>query len=234
MDRVRLNFSFSDLKISISHIGKLIDYDKGAHSEQVAEMIGEVLQEAEDICDIKAEYAIWSELSLPEGNSTIRIGGIEFGIGKIVSGQLRRSESAAVFVCTAGREIGERAKTLMQEKDFLKGYIFDIAGSEIVEAAADLMQEHLKKSIIERNMRITNRFSPGYCGWNVTEQHNLFRLIPENYCGITLNESALMQPLKSVSGLIGIGANVKFMPYTCNFCDLKDCIYRKHKESGEK
>jgi len=230
MERVRLNFSFSDLKISIPQIGKLIDYDKGENTELISEMIGEVLLEAESICDIKAEYAIWPGLKLTDGNAVMQINGIDFGIGKIVRGQLRRSESAAIFLCTAG-PVGERAKTLIHEKDYLKGYIFDIAGSEIVEAAADLMQEHLKKEMAASGKSITNRFSPGYCGWHVSEQHKLFTLIPENYCGIKLNDSALMQPVKSVSGVIGIGSDVKFMPYTCKFCDMKDCIFRKHKEA---
>jgi hypothetical protein len=229
MERVRLNFGFSDLNISIHQIGKLIDYDKGENTELISEMIGEVLKEAESVCDIKAEYALWPELKLPEVDAVMQINGIEFGIGKIVRGQLRRSESAAIFLCTAG-QVGERAKILIHEKDFLKGYIFDIAGSEIVEAATDLMQEHLRNKMAASGMAITNRFSPGYCGWHVSEQHKLFSLIPDNYCGIKLNDSALMEPVKSVSGVIGIGAGVKFKPYTCNFCDMKDCIYRKHKE----
>jgi hypothetical protein len=231
MERVRLNFSFSDLKISIPQIGKLIDYDKGENIELISEMISEVLREAEPICDIKAEYAVWPGLKLPEGNTVMQINGIDFSIGKIVRSQLRRSESAAIFLCTAGPEIGERAKILINEKDFLKGYIFDIAGSEIVEAAADLMQEHLKKEMAAAGNLITNRFSPGYCGWHVSEQHKLFSLIPENFCGIKLNDSALMQPIKSVSGVIGIGADVKFRPYICDLCDYKNCIYRKFKET---
>jgi len=36
-----------------------------------------------------------------------------------------------------------------------------------------------------------------------------------------------MDPEKSVSGIIGIGENVRFNPYTCGMCDMKDCIYRK-------
>ncbi|MCK7538940.1 MAG: hypothetical protein MZV63_52410 [Marinilabiliales bacterium] len=47
---------------------------------------------------------------------------------------------------------------------------------------------------------ITNRFSPGYCGWDVAEQHKLFSFFKDNFCGITLTESALMNPVKSVSG----------------------------------
>jgi hypothetical protein len=39
-----------------------------------------------------------------------------------------------------------------------------------------------------------------------------------------------MEPVKSISGIIGIGENVRRRPYTCNLCDLKDCIYRKSRE----
>jgi hypothetical protein len=78
--------------------------------------------------------------------------------------------------------------------------------------------------------KITNRYSPGYCGWDVTEQHKLFQLIPENYCGIKLTPSALMDPVKSISGIIGIGENVKNNPYTCRLCNQNDCVYRGIRE----
>ena len=118
----------------------------------------------------------------------------------------------------------------MNERDFLRGYVYDVIGSEIVEAACDLMQAELENAAVASGNKITNRYSPGYCGWNVSEQHKLFQLIPYNYCGIKLNESALMDPEKSVSGFIGIGENVKNNAYMCKICDMKDCIYRKLKE----
>jgi hypothetical protein len=122
----------------------------------------------------------------------------------------------------------------MQEKDFLKGYIYDIIGSEIVEAAADLMQSDMEKNLIKSDLKITNRYSPGYCGWNVAEQHKLFHLIPENYCGIRLTDSALMDPVKSISGFIGIGKEVKNNPYTCRMCSHDDCVYRRIREERMK
>ena len=118
----------------------------------------------------------------------------------------------------------------MLERDLLRGYLYDVIGSEIVESTADLMQESLKTEMAARHTKITNRYSPGYCGWDVAEQHKLFQLIPDNFCGIRLTESALMDPVKSVSGMIGIGDNVRMNPYTCRLCDLKDCIYRGKRE----
>ena len=117
----------------------------------------------------------------------------------------------------------------MKSGDLLKGYVYDVIGSEVVEAAADMMQEELRKSMAASGKEITNRFSPGYCGWDVAEQHKLFSFFKDNFCGITLTESALMNPVKSVSGLIGIGRNVRFTPYQCKLCEDKNCIYRNRK-----
>ena len=117
----------------------------------------------------------------------------------------------------------------MKEGDLLRGYVYDVIGSEIVEAAADKMQGELEKTMLASGKGITNRYSPGYCGWDVVEQQKLFRLMPDNFCGITLSESSLMYPFKSVSGFIGAGKNVKRLPYACHLCDMEDCIYRRKK-----
>jgi len=38
-----------------------------------------------------------------------------------------------------------------------------------------------------------------------------------------------MKPVKSVSGIIGIGRDVKYAPYQCHACEDKNCIYRNRK-----
>ena len=69
-----------------------------------------------------------------------------------------------------------------------------------------------------------------YCGWHVSAQPALFSLFPEkNPCGIELTDSCLMLPMKSVSGVIGIGPDVRYLPYTCGICDKKDCYKRRTK-----
>lgn len=230
MNKLQFRFSFSDLNLNISHIERAIGYKEGENQRIVTELIYEVLHEAEKISEIKAEYSVWPVIRFNDEAKSMLVNGIDFKIGRIVWSQLKKSESIAVFLCTAGEKISDLSRKYIQEKDFLKGYIYDVAGSEIVEAGADILQKKLSLEMGKEKKFITNRFSPGYCGWNVSEQHNLFRLIPDNYCGIRLTGSALMDPIKSVSGVIGIGENVKFRPYTCNICDDRNCIYRKLKE----
>jgi len=218
-----------DLNLDVVQIERVIGYRQGESQETISELISEILKESETICTIKAEYKIFDDVHFNDAGKNVEINNFIFDIKKIVYSQIKKSESIAIFLCTAGGEIGIRSRKSMKDGDLLRGYIYDIVGSEIVEAAADLMQDKLEKTMISSMKKITNRYSPGYCGWDVAEQHKLFKLVPDNYCGIRLNESALMDPIKSVSGFIGIGMKVKRNPYTCKLCDMKDCIYRRVK-----
>ncbi len=225
-------FDFNDLNLSSSRIETVLGYREGEDREFVTSLIEEILTESSEICNIKAEFRVFGDVRFDNDTKSVEINKIRFQIKKIVFSHIKKSDSVAIFLCTAGKELGIRSREAMQERDLLRGYIYDVIGSEIVEAAADLMQTDLEKTMFDSGERITNRFSPGYCGWDVAEQHKLFQLIPENYCGIHLTPSALMDPVKSISGIIGIGKNVKYNPYTCGMCDMKDCIYRKarHEE----
>jgi hypothetical protein len=224
-------FSFNDLKLTSHSIETVMGYKEGEDRDLVSGLIGEIFAEAEDISNIKAQYVIFDNIYLEPASRLLRVNNVSFGINKIIYGQIRKSESIAIFLSTAGSEIGIRSRRAMQERDLLRGYIYDVIGSEIVEAAADLMQEDLKQTMLESGYKITNRYSPGYCGWDVAEQHRLFQLLPENYCGIKLTPSALMDPVKSASGIIGIGRDVKYNPYTCRMCSQDDCVYRRLKET---
>ncbi len=205
-------------------------YQTGTAPEPVTLLINEITEELLPLGDIKAEYRVFNEISLSRENKTLQIEGITFNIKPIISRQIKEAEEAALFICTAGPVVGERSHSSMKGGDLLRGYVYDVIGSEVVEAAADSMQEDLLKSMAVIGKKITNRFSPGYCGWDVAEQHKLFSFFKDNFCGITLTESALMNPVKSVSGLIGIGEHVRYVPYQCHLCDDRNCIYRKKNQ----
>jgi hypothetical protein len=221
-------FDFSDLKLTIDQIERVLGYPEGESHETFAGIVAKLLREAETICNLKAEYRIYENIVFHDDNKSIEVNNMIFSIGKIIYGQIKKSDSVALFACTAGDEIGKRSRSAMKEVNLLEGYIYDVIGSEAVEAVADLMQDDLEADLSLSGRKITNRFSPGYCGWNVSEQHKLFGLIPENYCIIRLTESALMDPIKSISGIIGVGENVRRLPYTCKLCDMKGCIYRRN------
>ena len=96
-----------------------------------------------------------------------------------------------------------------------------------MDLAADQVEEQVRQLMKVHSLQITNRYSPGYCTWNVEEQHKLFSLFPEGCCGISLSSSSLMDPIKSISGIIGIGAGVEYQDYTCEICPMRDCQFRR-------
>jgi len=74
------------------------------------------------------------------------------------------------------------------------------------------------------------RFSPGYCGWNVKGQKQLFEYLHPEEVGITLGESFLMTPLKSISGVLVAGQPDIFefedsYPF-CKNCSSRTCRER--------
>ena len=152
-----------------------------------------------------------------------------FDMGNIILRQLRGSEAYTLFMCTAGEEFEAFQQRLKTEGDMVRVFIADALGSVIAEKCADQMELTLQESIDKLGWKHTNRFSPGYCGWHVSEQQKLFPLFDGHTCGITLTESSLMVPIKSVSGIIGLGREVRKLDYTCGLCTFEKCYKRKKK-----
>lgn len=153
----------------------------------------------------------------------------DFDMGKIILRQLRGSEAYALFICTSGVEYETYQQRLKKENDMVRIFIADALGSVIAEKCADRMEEVLQESIDKLGWHHTNRFSPGYCGWHVSQQQRLFPLFHGETCGVTLTVSSLMVPIKSVSGIIGLGKDVRHLDYTCGLCDFKQCYKRKKR-----
>jgi len=218
------HLSYRELKIDPHDTAPLLGYDCILPDDILA-LVQEVMDEAAGFFDICGGYRIFDPVDFVEAGHRIHMAGVDFFPRKTVYHQLKHSEKMAVFVCTAGERIGQWSKRMMPD-DPLKGFIADILGSVVVETAVREIQQKLSDEMEQTGLKITNRYSPGYCGWPTREQHKLFKLLPEGICGIRLTESALMLPIKSVSGFIGIGANVSFNSYTCQLCDAAQCIYR--------
>lgn len=225
---------FEELNITPNDLSGLLGFDPGQIPEPFPGLIENTLSAASDLCNIKGGYKIYSPVKFSTNDRIIETAGVIFNPAKVVTTQLRNSSEIAVFVCTAGVLISGHSKKLMDEGDLMAGYVFDVLGSVIVEKAMDKIQEFLKIEMNSRGLGVTDRFSPGYCDWDVAEQQKLFSLLPEKFCGIILSESSLMSPIKSVSGIIGIGPELRQKGYQCDWCNDKTCIYGNIKRRASK
>lgn len=172
---------------------------------------------------------IWAEVQPADSEEQILVEGNRFSTGKTIKRMLAGSEAYAFLMVTAGIGPESRARELMEKGDFLEAYITDLVASAMVDSIADQVQEHIRRMAGEKGLHITNRYSPGYCNWDVSEQQKLFSMFPKNCCDITLSDSSLMSPIKSITALIGIGTSVKYQEYVCEVCSMKDCVFRKSR-----
>ena len=145
--------------------------------------------------------AVWQRYPLEWGGDEL-----DLGFAKTASRHLRRHlEGCAeilLFACTAGSEIDRR---INREKlvSPVRGLLMSAIGSQQVEGACDrlcnlLAAEHPEKQLV-------TRYSPGYGDLPLEIQKDVFRALDcERSIGVTLTESLLMQPSKSVTAVIGM------------------------------
>ena len=217
-------FTFASLNFTVDDVEAFIGYPPGSSLDTFKDQYESALAKAAVVCQIIAGYRLFDDVEI--AREKIAIDGSSFSTGNIVSGQLKGSSGIAVFVCTAGHGITELAKEMTASGDMVMAYIYDVIGSLCAEKAAERMESLLLKEFKNEGFAISNRCSPGYCGWDVSEQGKLFSLLPQGFCGVTLTASLLMTPIKSVSGIIGYGQGTRKTERPCIQCHQNDCIYK--------
>ena len=217
------SISFPELNLSREDVLLEMGYKDISPEPYLTDAIHELWPKLE--CEVTAECTF----SIEEGaflDNAVIIHDLELNTGPTITTLLKNSVQFAIFAATAGIGFEEIINNAKKEGDILKIYLMDVVGTCIAEKAGERMEEFLEKEI--GGYIHTNRFSPGYCGWHLTEQRKLFKLLGGNPCGISLSEVCLMTPIKSISGIIGIGENVSRKQYACQYCELETC-YKKRK-----
>lgn len=219
------SYIFDELQIKPAEIEELMGFEPGMSPEPFPDLIKEALAAAPNYIRIEGGFTLFEQIEVNREQKFIRIEDQVFSPGKIVVTQLKHATSAALFACTAGEEISAFAQKQTESGNELLAYVLDVIGSITADKTVEKLQEKLLTIVNQSGKGITDPFSPGYCNWSVGEQQKLFSLLPANFCGIKLSSSSLMHPIKSVSGIIGIGSNCKQKGYQCEWCNDKDCIY---------
>lgn len=192
-------------------------------------LIDDLIKKCYTLCEPKACYSIFAHPKFETTHSGIEINNQVLLLSKIVRAGLKNSSQIALFIGTCGEKAEHYSRQLMNEGNTLESLVIDLIASELAESTADYIHKKIGKDVAEYNFKITNRYSPGYCNWPVSDQQKLFSLLGENTCEVLLTPSSLMIPIKSVSGIIGIGPEVKFHRYACAKCDNAHCIYRNKR-----
>jgi len=142
---------------------------------------------------------------------------------------LRKSDAVSILLVTAGRKITDESRRLMAAGKMTQALAISAVGSAMVVDLMKVLTDQVYEEAQARDHGITLRVGPGYTGWHLNDQPTLFSFYEADEIPITLNHGVMMQPEKSLLGMVGLNPGGKRAPEIepCRICDLKGCDMRK-------
>ena len=149
---------------------------------------------------------------------------------------LNKCNEIIIFAATIGINV-DRMIARYQRFSPVKALLMQAYGAERIECLCDIFCKEIREDVEQLHRTVTPRYSPGYGDMPLEKQKDIFALLDCNrQIGISLNESLLMTPSKSVTAIFGISdkgdnvSNNKLAPdgKKCAGCNKKDCGFRKN------
>lgn len=140
-------------------------------------------------------------------------GAFDLGFALVSSHALARClsgcERIILFAATIGLEL-DRAARRYSSTSGSRALMAQGIGAERIESLCDAFCLDIAREYEAQGFECTPRFSPGYGDLPLEVQRDIFAFLkPEGRIGITLNESLLMSPTKSVTAIIGLRRKVE-------------------------
>ncbi len=172
------------------------------------------------------------------GTGAVRVQGCEFA-SKRLQEQLAQAEavSSVLVVVSAGPECEAQTHQLWQEGRPDEYFVLESFGSAVVEHLITYAGGRICAWAEPAGMAVLPHYSPGYTGWDVTDQVRLFELI-RNSQGLAFPEdmqvkaTGMLQPKKSLLALFGLTQRLDLLQnirglVPCGNCALPGCQYRR-------
>ena len=166
-------------------------------SPEIEALLNECIEEAIQTLSYKVCYCI---LPINISGNTIDFGAFKVNSEKLTI-NLKDCEKAVLFGATLGTDI-DRIIMKYGKLSPTKALFFQAIGATMIETLCD---EFCKDIKAELDVNLKPRFSPGYGDLDLSCQKNIFKLLNcSKNIGLTLNDSLLMSPTKSVTAFVGI------------------------------
>lgn len=220
------SYSADELDIIPEDIIQLVNADYRADSDAYFSIIAELLELIPPNHEYRSEMKLFSNISFMNDYFKLKVENIVFSLSEVLYKDISESVMVSFFVCTAGDIFTDISIEFSRKEEYLKAYLVDLAGNIAVGKLASRATGNIMEKAGKMGMKATNYYCPGNCGWDLNEQRRIFKLLSGEFAGVRLNDNNMMSPMKSISGLIGIGRNIIFRENTCELCSNKSCIYR--------
>lgn len=142
--------------------------------------------------------------------------------GPLITEHLGGAEEVVVMLCTIGDRLGEKALAEC-ETNLSYGFALDAVGSAAVHALNAAACNHIEQEAAAAGLQTSLPLSPGMEGWGVDPgQREVFSIINPEEVGVVISPTLEMRPLKSVTAIIGVGADIATKGAICDYCALRD------------
>lgn len=161
------------------------------------------------------------------GNETFQVASLH-----LKSRSLQRNLAGCGEVYLFAATLGIAVDTLIKRAalmDTAKGAVMQAAAAAVIEAYCDEENEELREEAASEGLFLRPRFSPGYGDLSLDCQRDFLNLLKaQKNIGLTVTDSGLMVPIKSVTAIIGIsGTDSNCHRQGCEVCDKTDCTFRR-------
>ena len=193
--------------------------------EALNALLDDCLKEAENVFSYSVCYG--------EFPVSICDGVVSLGFAETASHDLAKNlaDCGSVFAFAATVGIGlDRLVARYSTLSPARALLLDAIGSERIETLCDTFNQFIRAEKKAEGLFTKPRFSPGYGDLPLTFQKNIFSVLDcPRKIGLSLNNSLLMSPSKSVTALIGVTpCDTKSTAGTpCLSCKKTDCQFRR-------
>lgn len=177
---------------------EILRYSGAGKSEEYDSIIEDCLNDLSDSLHYSVCYREFPVVFGEDGFCSLGFTDIK---SKGVSRLLEKSDRLVLFAATVGLAPDIYAKKYSKISP-VKSLFAESIGDERVEALCGDFCTFFEK---EYGVRLTPRFSPGYGDLPLDVQKDIFKYLnPGKHIGLTLSDSLIMTPVKSVTALAGI------------------------------
>lgn len=148
--------------------------------------------------------------------------------GNDIAEHLRDAVEVVFFAATLGHFVDRELRRLAVA-DPVGQVVFDAVATDAIERLANKVEAAIRLRAAERGLFCSWRFSPGYGDLPLDVQPALLQVLNAGRrLGITLTDSNLMVPTKSVTAIVGVhSAPQPGLASSCAVCQLADyCTLR--------
>lgn len=176
------------------------------------------------------------EVRLVINGDTVRLAGREFHSPRLAA-HLRdhQATTAVLLAASAGPECEAHARQLWEESRPDEYFFLEVYGSAVVEQLVAQASGRLCAEAGSRQLVAVPHYSPGYSGWDVAEQPQLFELLTQTLAGpfpgpLEVLTSGMLRPKNSLLAVIGLapaGTAPAPVATPCQRCAFTPCQYRR-------